>query len=175
MLRLLTALVIASSLLMAGCSEDSPSDPAGDPNNSFRVDGNGYNNILIETIGNGVASFAAEEDDGQTVIGTVLMQGTNSSDDLFTISLAVQDVTTGTFNISQTAGVGLSLNVVKSANQSQPDSIYFANGGTITIDEWGGASGTARGTFDVTAVITPGLDKQITVKGSFELNPIRTQ
>ena len=171
MSRFFLLLALTLTFILAGCSEDNPTDTGGDSQNSFRVNGNGYDNVLIETTIDGVSSFAAEETDGQSKLGTVLMQGIVNGD-LFTISLVVDDIKSGQYTISQTEGVGLSLNVIKATNQTQPE-IYFSNGGTVTIDEWGGPGGDARGSFDVTAVITPAMDKQISISGSFNLSPIR--
>ena len=175
MSRFLLLLALAVSMTVLGCSEDTPTDPGGDSSNSLTVNGNGYSNLNVPIMTDNTFSFAGEEvdDDTQMVNGMVLLQGIvgdpDGDGDLFMLSIVVDDVGTGTFQVNQTEGVAVALSVIKTDTQE----LYFANSGTVKIDEWGGVGGTARGSFEVTAVVTPSMDKEITIKGKFDLSPIR--
>ena len=100
-------------------------------------------------------------------MGSVGLVGT-LGEDVFTATLTISNVKTGTFAVNAFDGVTLSLGVVKPASGL---SFYFAESGTITVDTWGGVGGKAKGSFEAVVKKSSGSGT-ITVKGSFDIPSI---
>ena len=159
MLKFLPALALIAMMLLTGCPAETTS-PSDDADNTFRVDGSGYSNVLVTTTSEG--RVAIESDD----IGSVLLIGT-VGDESFSTTLTVEDVRTGTIQINQSQGVGLSVGIVKDGVSK----FFFATSGTITMTTWGGVGGAADGSFTASAIQTPG-SQQVSISGKFKISPI---
>ncbi len=161
MFRALFLGLVIMAAIGTGCS--SSSSPSDDPANSFRIDGDGFSDVLVEaavTMGN----VTAVESDGMGSVGLVGSRGS----DAFTATLTISEVKTGTFQINAFDGVTASLGVVTSGSGL---TFYFAKSGTITIDSWGGVGGSAKGTFEAVVEKTTGSGT-VTLKGNFEVAQI---
>ncbi|MFZ9870706.1 MAG: hypothetical protein ACO3I4_02460 [Candidatus Kapaibacteriota bacterium] len=157
-------LVATTAATIVGCS--SSSSPSGDPSNSFRVNGEGFSDILIEAIQT-MGGVIAVESDGMGSIGLLGTDGSNT----YTATLTISNVKTGTFQINAFDGVTASLGVVTPGSGL---SIYFAKSGTITIDSWGGVGGRAKGSFEAEVEKTSGSGT-VTLKGNFDVAQITVE
>jgi len=157
MMRSLLAIAVVATLLMSGCSEDSPTNPTSDAANTFRLNGSGYSNKLFTAPSSEQGVFAIETSDGTGTAGLLAIDGL----DVYGVSIVMQDVKTGSFTVNATSGVALSLTITKNGAVES----WFARTGTIKVDTWAGPGGRAKGSFDAT------LEKgssTMTIKGNFD-------
>lgn len=161
MIRALLVGLLLVTVIGTGCS--SSSSPSDDPANSFRINGDGFSDVLVEaavTMGN----VTAVESDGMGSVGLVGSRGS----DAFTATLTISDVKSGTFQINAFDGVTASLGVVTAGSGL---TFYFAKSGTITIDSWGGVGGAAKGSFEAVVEKNTGSGT-MTLKGNFDVAQI---
>lgn len=149
---------------IVGCS--SSSSPSDDPSNSFRVDGDGFSDVLIEAVQT-LGGVSAVESEGMGSVGLVGTDGSTT----YTATLTISDVKTGTFQVNAFDGVTASLGVITSGSGL---SFYFAKSGTITIDSWGGVGGRAKGSFEAEVEKTAGSGT-VTLKGNFDVAQITVE
>ena len=164
MIRSLFAVALIAATLLVGCSSDdggTDPGPTPDPNNSFRVDGSGINNVLVTTEASGRSAVE--------VLGTTaIIQLTGSADGTtYRLQVKVSNVAVDTITVDPTAGATASLQVGTFPSAD----VYEATAGTIGISAWGGEGGTVSGTVELTLTDGSG-QKTVTVTGSFEIAPI---
>ncbi len=161
---LLLALFISSSLL-AGCSSDDGGgtnpDPDPDPVNSFRVDGNGLDNVLVTTDATGRSAVQVLETNG-----IVQLRGTVEGVP-YRLVLKIAEIGVDTFVVAASGAATAHLEV-----GSFPGSTtYSATQGTIGVTAWGGSGGSSAGQYQLT--LTNGSGQQtVTVAGTFQISPI---
>lgn len=171
--RLLPLVAIAAILLSACAKKENATEPVDtggntSSKNSFVVDGSGFSNASFRGFNDETTAFAASDDESSS--GAISFSGTigNNSTSIFSLSIVVNEVRTGTFTEAN------SLVTVVTTNGSTMTGSFVMVDGTITISQWDDVGGRCKGTFSGTATDASNGASITITNGKFDCRVVET-